>query len=88
MTSAEIDGLARIVWDYHQMGHALGAADIILVQGSHDLIQHDLVRRQKLAQESKRLCPDIVQISRLGEQLVSRRAKFHGHSPRQRIFAE
>ena len=37
MTSTEIDGLAQIVWDYHQMHHALHAADIILVQGSHDL---------------------------------------------------
>ncbi len=37
VTSTEIDGLAQIVWDYHQMHHALHAADIILVQGSHDL---------------------------------------------------
>ena len=37
MTSTEIAGLARIVWDYHQLHHALDTADIILVQGSHDL---------------------------------------------------
>jgi len=37
VTSAEIDRLAQIVWDYHLMRHVLDAADIILVQGSHDL---------------------------------------------------
>jgi uncharacterized SAM-binding protein YcdF (DUF218 family) len=36
MTS-EIDRLARLVWDYHQLQHALEPADVIVVLGSHDL---------------------------------------------------
>jgi uncharacterized SAM-binding protein YcdF (DUF218 family) len=31
-----IDGDARIVWDYHHVGHTLERADCILVLGSHD----------------------------------------------------
>jgi uncharacterized SAM-binding protein YcdF (DUF218 family) len=31
-----IDDWARIVWDYHHVGHSLGKADCILVLGSHD----------------------------------------------------
>ena len=37
MSEREVDTLARIVWDYHQMNHALEPCDVILVQGSHDL---------------------------------------------------
>ncbi|HXV63501.1 MAG TPA: YdcF family protein [Vicinamibacteria bacterium] len=37
MLSAEVENLARIVWHYHQMGHRIVTADIILVLGSHDL---------------------------------------------------
>lgn len=29
--------LARVLWDYHHMDHALEKSDVILVQGSHDL---------------------------------------------------
>jgi uncharacterized SAM-binding protein YcdF (DUF218 family) len=35
-TSAEIDSLARIVWDYHLLSHELVASDCILVLGSND----------------------------------------------------
>ena len=35
--TAEVDRLARIVWDYHHMNHRLQKAEVILVQGSHDL---------------------------------------------------
>ena len=31
-----IDDWARIVWDYHRLGHALEKADCIIVLGSHD----------------------------------------------------
>lgn len=31
-----IDRCARLVWDYHHVGHTLAAADCILVLGSHD----------------------------------------------------
>ncbi len=31
-----IDGWARVVWDYHHVGHALEKADCIIVLGSHD----------------------------------------------------
>jgi uncharacterized SAM-binding protein YcdF (DUF218 family) len=37
VTTSEVDRLARIVWDYHQMHHQLEPADVILVLGSHDL---------------------------------------------------
>lgn len=37
MLSPEVERLARLVWDYHHMDHALTSADVILVQGSHDL---------------------------------------------------
>jgi uncharacterized SAM-binding protein YcdF (DUF218 family) len=37
VASAEIDRLARIVWDYHHLNHDLRPSDVILVQGSHDL---------------------------------------------------
>jgi hypothetical protein len=33
---AAIDAHARIVWDYHHVGHALAPADCIIVLGSHD----------------------------------------------------
>lgn len=36
MTS-EVDRLAKILWDYHHLNHALRKSDAILVQGSHDL---------------------------------------------------
>jgi uncharacterized SAM-binding protein YcdF (DUF218 family) len=32
----DLDRCARIVWDYHHVGHALAPADAILVLGSHD----------------------------------------------------
>jgi uncharacterized SAM-binding protein YcdF (DUF218 family) len=31
-----VDAWARLVWDYHHVGHALAKADCILVLGSHD----------------------------------------------------
>jgi uncharacterized SAM-binding protein YcdF (DUF218 family) len=31
-----VDRWARIIWDYHHVGHALAEADVILVLGSHD----------------------------------------------------
>jgi uncharacterized SAM-binding protein YcdF (DUF218 family) len=31
-----VDRWARIVWDFHHVGHTVGAADAILVLGSHD----------------------------------------------------
>lgn len=31
-----VDELAKIVWDYHHMGHQLRKADCILVLGSND----------------------------------------------------
>jgi uncharacterized SAM-binding protein YcdF (DUF218 family) len=36
MTS-EVDRLARLVWDYLHVNHALEPADVVLVLGSHDL---------------------------------------------------
>jgi uncharacterized SAM-binding protein YcdF (DUF218 family) len=35
--SAEVDRLARILWDYHHLNHEIRASEVILVQGSHDL---------------------------------------------------
>jgi uncharacterized SAM-binding protein YcdF (DUF218 family) len=32
----DVDRWARLVWDYHHVGHALARADAILVLGSHD----------------------------------------------------
>lgn len=37
MIAPDVDRLARIVWDYHHLHHPLKPADILLVQGSHDL---------------------------------------------------
>jgi uncharacterized SAM-binding protein YcdF (DUF218 family) len=37
MSEREVDSLARKLWDYHHMNHALARSDVILVQGSHDL---------------------------------------------------
>jgi len=34
--AATIDSDARLIWDYHHVGHALAAADVIIVLGSHD----------------------------------------------------
>jgi uncharacterized SAM-binding protein YcdF (DUF218 family) len=31
-----IDSDARLIWDYHHVGHALAPADVIIVLGSHD----------------------------------------------------
>jgi uncharacterized SAM-binding protein YcdF (DUF218 family) len=36
MITTEILDLARILWDYHHMGHELQPSDCILVLGSHD----------------------------------------------------
>ncbi len=36
MNPESIDRLARLLWDYHHVGHALKQADCILVLGSHD----------------------------------------------------
>jgi uncharacterized SAM-binding protein YcdF (DUF218 family) len=33
----EVDRLARVLWDYHHLGHEVPPSDVILVQGSHDL---------------------------------------------------
>jgi uncharacterized SAM-binding protein YcdF (DUF218 family) len=35
--SSEVHRLARVLWDYHHLGHEITASDLILVQGSHDL---------------------------------------------------
>jgi uncharacterized SAM-binding protein YcdF (DUF218 family) len=35
--SSEVDRLARVLWDYHHLGHEVPPSDVILVQGSHDL---------------------------------------------------
>jgi uncharacterized SAM-binding protein YcdF (DUF218 family) len=32
----DVDRLARLVWDYHHVGHALQKADVIIALGSHD----------------------------------------------------
>ncbi len=37
MHHTDVDHLARIVWDYHHVGHPLRQADCILVLGSHDV---------------------------------------------------
>ena len=34
--TADVQRFARIVWDYHHVGHALEPADSIIVLGSHD----------------------------------------------------
>jgi len=34
---AEIQSAARLVWNYHRLGHRLEPADLILALGSHDL---------------------------------------------------
>jgi uncharacterized SAM-binding protein YcdF (DUF218 family) len=34
--TATIDSDARLIWDYHHVGHTLAAADVIIVLGSHD----------------------------------------------------
>jgi hypothetical protein len=36
MLSPEAHALAKIVWDYHHVGHVLRPADCILLLGSHD----------------------------------------------------
>lgn len=35
--NADIQTAARIVWDYHRLGHELAPADLLFVLGSHDL---------------------------------------------------
>jgi len=37
VSGSEVGALARTLWDYHHMDHALERCDVILVQGSHDL---------------------------------------------------
>lgn len=37
MDSQEVDGLAKIIWDYHQLHQKLEKANCLLVLGSHDL---------------------------------------------------
>lgn len=37
MPQTEVHQLAKIIWDYHLLNHALQKSDCILVQGSHDL---------------------------------------------------
>jgi uncharacterized SAM-binding protein YcdF (DUF218 family) len=37
LSESEVDELARILWDYHHMNHALERCEALLVQGSHDL---------------------------------------------------
>ncbi len=37
MTNADIDSLAKIIWDYHHMNHSVRKADCILVLGSNDI---------------------------------------------------
>src|SRR5712664_400285 len=32
----DVDDLARIIWDYHHVHHALAKADCIVALGSHD----------------------------------------------------
>ncbi|WP_010252489.1 YdcF family protein [Acetivibrio cellulolyticus] len=34
--NTEIEVLAKVLWDYHHMNHALTSADLIIVLGSHD----------------------------------------------------
>lgn len=34
--NSEIETLAKVLWDYHQLNHALNKADAIFVLGSHD----------------------------------------------------
>lgn len=34
--SYDVDELAKVIWDYHKMGHSLRKADCIVVLGSHD----------------------------------------------------
>jgi uncharacterized SAM-binding protein YcdF (DUF218 family) len=36
MEPMSVDRWAQVVWDYHHVGHTVGAADVILVLGSHD----------------------------------------------------
>lgn len=36
MSPMNVDRWARILWDYHHVGHALRKSDVILVLGSHD----------------------------------------------------
>ena len=36
MNEAEINKLAKIIWDYHHLNHKLEKADCIFVLGSHD----------------------------------------------------
>ena len=35
--TADVDVLARMVWDYHHLNHRVQKSDVILVMGSHDL---------------------------------------------------
>lgn len=37
MNSKNVDELAKVIWDYHHMNHALEKADCMIVLGSHDL---------------------------------------------------
>jgi uncharacterized SAM-binding protein YcdF (DUF218 family) len=37
MENQEIDRLAKIIWDYHKLGHKLKKVDCIFVLGSHDI---------------------------------------------------
>jgi uncharacterized SAM-binding protein YcdF (DUF218 family) len=36
-TRDQIIESAQLIWDYHQLGHSIGSADLIFVLGSHDL---------------------------------------------------
>ena len=36
MGAMSVDAWARVLWDFHHVGHTVGPADVILVLGSHD----------------------------------------------------
>ena len=36
IAAVSVDRWARVVWDYHRLGHALVSADVIVALGSHD----------------------------------------------------
>ncbi len=68
MNDAEIDRLARIIWDYSQMNHRLEPADAIIAMGSMDL----RVAERAAELWNKKLSPIIVASGGFGRLTSSR----------------
>jgi uncharacterized SAM-binding protein YcdF (DUF218 family) len=79
MSDTEIDRLAKIIWDYHHVGHELKKADAIFVLGSHDV----RVGEYAVDLYFQGLAPFIIFSGGLGKLTID-----HFNRPEAEIFAD